>query len=233
MRSATTTISIILVLLCAAACGDLEAEKSESGKAGIPPDIIRGHYTFGHEVRSLRPCGDEKEIWVIDSTHLLGKLYEQLTGSIQGEPGIFVIATGSSGPPPPEGFGADYEGAVTIGEVVYAALEGFGCDFDLTGFVYRASGNEPFWMVEVLPGSMRLSRPGHPELSWPQVEIKRSGKSVILLGTGGDLPGRLTIEPGPVHDSMSGAFYSHQAQFELDGDIFKGSALRGLASAEE
>ena len=232
MGSLKAALMMMFLLLGAAACGDADRDKGVSGESVPPSELIRGHYTFGHEVRALRSCGATDDLWVIDRSGQLRELFGQFTGPGQKDIRMFVIATGTSGPPPTDGFGADYVGAVTIGEVIYAALEGFDCDFDLTGFLFRASGIEPFWMVEVLPGSMRLARPGHPDMSWPEVALETEGEAVVLRGVGGELPGTLTIEPGPVHDSMSGAFFSHQARFDLGGETFLGSALRGLASAE-
>jgi uncharacterized membrane protein len=211
MKSVLVAMMMMALLFGTSACSEGGAEKEstvvDTVSRGIIRGhytIIRGHYTFGHEVRALRPCGEEEDLWVIDRTDMLPQLFRQLVGPLKGDPRISVITTGSTGPAPAEGFGAEYAGTVTIDEVVYAALEGFECDFDVTGFVYRAYGNEPFWMVEVLPGAMR--------------------------GGGGEIPATLTIEPGPGYDNMSGSYFHHKARFDLDGEIFTGAALRGLAA---
>jgi uncharacterized membrane protein len=233
MGSLKVTLMMVFLLFGGAACGDADRDKGVSGETVNPSELIRGHYTFGHEVRALRPCGAEADLWVIDGSGQLRGLFGQLTGSVQGDLRIFVMATGTSGPPPADGFGADYVGAVKIGEVIYAALEGFGCDLDLAGFLFRASGNEPFWMVEVLPESMRLARPGHPDFTWSEFTMESQGEAIVLQGKGGDFSGTLTIEPGPAFDSMSGAFFSHRAHFDLDGVTFLGTALRGTAAEAE
>jgi len=230
MKFVLVAMMMVAILIGATACDDGGTEKKETVSDAAYQGIIRGHYTFGHEVRALRPCGEDEDLWVIDRTDMLPQLFRQLVGSLKGDPRITVIATGRTGPAPSEGFGAEYAGTVTIDEVVYAALEGFGCDFDVTGFVYRAYGNEPFWMVEVLRGAMRLLRPGSPELIWPEVSEERKGDLVVLRGTGGEIPGTLTIEPGPGYDNMSGSYFHHKARFDLDGEIFTGAALRGMAA---
>jgi len=230
MKSVLVAMMMMALLFGTSACSEGGAEKESTEVDTVSRGIIRGHYTFGHEVRALRPCGEEEDLWVVDRTDMLSQLFRQLVGPLKGDPRISVIATGSTGPAPAEGFGAEYAGTVTIDEVVYAALEGFECDFDVTGFVYRAYGNEPFWMVEVLPGAMRLFRPDSPELIWPEVSEERKGDLVVLRGGGGEIPATLTIEPGPGYDNMSGSYFHHKSRFDLDGEIFTGAALRGLAA---
>jgi uncharacterized membrane protein len=230
MKSVLMAMMVMVLLIGASACSDGGGEKETTVVDTVTRGIIRGHYTFGHEVRALRPCGEDEDLWVIDRTDLLPELFRQLVGPLKGDPRISVIATGTTGPSQADGFGAQYPGTVFIDEVIYAALEGFECDFDVTGFVFRAFGNEPFWMVEVLPGSMRLIRPGSPELTWPGVSEEKKGDVIVLAGTGGEISGSLTIEPGPGYDNMSGSYFHHKANFDLDGEIFSGAALRGLAT---
>lgn len=223
-------LTMAALLFGASACRDGSTGEKAKVVEASHGEIIRGHYLFGHEVRALRPCGEDEDVWVIDPTGVLVKQFRQLTGGLQGDARISVIATGRKGPAPAEGFGADYPGSVIIDEVIYAALEGYGCDFDLTGFVFRAYGNEPFWMVEVMPGAMRFSQPGSPEVIWPQVAGERQGNVMIFRGSGGEKSATLTIEPEPGYDNMSGSYFHHGARFDLDGDIFTGTALRGFPS---
>jgi len=189
---------------------------------------VRGHYVFGHEVRSLRVCGKDKTYWVIDHTNLLADLHQQLTPETVSYSEIFVFVTGRFGPPPADGFGADYPGALTIENVAYAAFEGFGCDFDWNNFAYRAQGNEPFWMVDVVAGEMRLARPGYDDKTWTGVKENSTGETVIFHAIGGDQSTiQLVIESKPSRDTMSGAYYGLSARLILDGKSFTGHALRG------
>ncbi len=194
-------------------------------------EIVRGHYVFGHEVRSLRPCGEDEALWVLDRTNLLKDLHGELTSGTTPYAEIFVVAAGRIRPPQEDGFGADYSGTLTVEDVIYAAVEGFGCDFDLSRFIYRALGNEPFWMLEVRQSEMRLTRPGHPVLMWADVNHKETEGGVVFHATGGDRPAvELAIEKRPGRDTMSGAYFGLSATLVLDGQTFTGHALRGTTA---
>ena len=232
MRSVFLGWMMVAILIGATSCGESGEDKKDIAADAAQGELIRGHYIFAHEVRALLPCGEDEDIWVIDRSGILAEQYCQLAGSLQKDVRISVIATGSRGPAPEDGFGADYPGSVTLDEVIYAALEGYGCDFDVTGFVFRAYGNEPFWMVEILPEGMRLSQPGSPEKIWPEVSAERQGDLMVFHGSGADKPATLTIEPGPGYDDMSGSYFHHRARFEWDGEIFMGAAMRGFAPDE-
>jgi uncharacterized membrane protein len=229
-----TLLAVVLTgffLVVLNGCESGEGEKNAApGSEESPPPLIRGLYAFGHEVRALRPCGEDDDLWVIDSSGALQKVHESLVGSLEGSPRVFVIATGRTGPAPAEGFGADYAGAVTIDEIIYVAFEGYRCDFDVTRFVFRAYGNEPFWMVEVLPEGMTQSHPGRPAVTRPEVSREKVGDTLVFRGLGSDQTGILTISPGPGYDSMSGAYHGHLATFETAGEKFEGVAMRGFAT---
>ena len=52
------------------------------GNATVPgqkPKTLSGKLTFGHEVRSFKPCGSDKTFWVSDKTGELQNSYDELT----------------------------------------------------------------------------------------------------------------------------------------------------------
>jgi uncharacterized membrane protein len=228
----------VCMLFCLASCtsgdekDDHRADVDEVNSAS-DLEVVRGHYVFGHEVRSLRPCGEDDTLWVVDRTNLLKNLHGELTSGTRPYPEIFVVAVGRVGPPQEEGFGADYSSTLTVEDVIYAASEGFGCNFDLSRFIYRALGTEPFWMVEVRQNEMSLTRPGHPTLMWAEVNPKQVGGRVVFQAGGDDRPTvKLVIEKGPRRDTMSGAYFGLSATLVLGGETFNGHALRGTTTPE-
>jgi len=231
---------IFLILL--GSCTADEGAEGPSARSEVPGEqiiasdpegeleVVRGHYACGHEVRALRPCDTDQELWVVDQTQLLQKLHTELTCGDQPDQEVFVVASGRVGPPLAEGFAADHSGTVTVEEVFYVAAEGFGCNFDWGRFQYRAQGNEPFWTLEVLPSGMRLTRPGLPDQEWQEVRRTRAAGAVIFsAGGGGHAAAKLVIEPSPSRDTMSGAYYGLSSRLFLDGETYRGHALRGTS----
>ena len=99
---------LLLLLLPMAGCSGDAADGEADARQAPVSEIIRGEYLFSHEVRALRPCGEEEDLWVIDPTQLLAKIYGQFVEGRTGDIRIRVVAKGRIGPPPTEGFGAGY-----------------------------------------------------------------------------------------------------------------------------
>lgn len=202
----------------------------DAGAAATGTEVVRGHYVFGHETRALRPCGAEEALWVVDRSGLLNDLHAELAPGDAPHAGIFVVVAGATGPPPEEGFGADYSGTFTVEKVSYATSEGHGCQFDWGRFDYRSHGNEPFWTVEVAAGEMKLVRPGHPERTWSGVSTLEGDGGVEIRATGErQTTVELLVSGRPSRDSMTGAYYALSARLILDGDTLSGYALKGTA----
>jgi hypothetical protein len=166
MRMLLTSLLLAMVL----ACGDRgTADEASPAAATTVEDILKGYAVFGHEVRTIKPCGAAEPLWVIDSTQLLWEVHRELAPGVEPYEEVFVAVRGDSSDALADGFGADFSGSFVVKEVVYAATEGFGCDLDVTKFQFRLAGNEPFWMMMLTDSSARLSRMDAPERTWNDV----------------------------------------------------------------
>jgi hypothetical protein len=122
-------VSIILLLVYAL----LPRQATPYGSGSF-----RGHLTLGHELRSFTPCGKKVDYWVVDRTGgELWNVYQGLTHKPYQS--MYVEVRGHLGPPPSEGFGADYERQLTIFEVRRAEIETRGRAEDLRGLAPMAS----------------------------------------------------------------------------------------------
>ncbi len=192
--------------------------------------ILRGHATFGHEVRTLQPCGEDEPLWAVDNTGTFWDLHREVAQSMGEEQRLFAIVVGRRGAPPAEGFGADYDGSFVVDKVVYLAAEGFDCGLDLRDAYYRAAGNEPFWFAEVTRDGIALSRLGEEDLAGTGLRSETAPDGVTY--TTADPTGPVvTISDTPCRDSMSGAFYGYSARVSLTGATLAGCALQGLADS--
>jgi putative lipoprotein len=206
----------IAALAVASACG---------GDAPGSRQIFRGLAVHGHEVRSFRPCGSDEALWAIDPQGVLWEIHNELVPRSEPYEEVFAVVAGQMGPPPTEGFGADYPGRIEVDAVLYVAWEGFGCDTDLSGFDYRAYGNEPFWNVELSAGALRLNRLGSETRTWTDVQEQAIENGVRYEGDGP--PIELTLVREPCRDSMSGAYFGMSARLVLGAVELRGCALPG------
>lgn len=199
------------------------------GGTTIPAqEYLPGVVTFGHEVRSFRPCGSEGDFWVVDSAGILWDLHRELAPGQEPFEEVFATVSGVVGPRMEDGFGTDYEGTVFVDEVLYAATEGYGCQNDWNNFSYRALGNEPFWSLEITPLGLELNRLGLGTQSWT-LEHEEHEEGVITF-TGQNAGGKaieVRFSGEPCRDSMAGAFFGFSVEILTQGEQLRGCGLRG------
>lgn len=191
--------------------------------------IKRGTVVLTAESRTLRPCGETAELWIAGESDRLDEIYAKLAG----EPGapLYVEARGErtatpAGTTVPAGFAQTF----LLEEVLFAALpgEGGGCDAPLADYRVRASGNEPFWSVDVVADRMLLRLPDAPApLELSVAESQDSEGTVTYRGSGAGRILELTITTLPCSDSMSGAYFAYAAAGQLDGMEIAGCARLG------
>jgi putative lipoprotein len=202
--------------------------------------LRRGHLVLGHEVRSFEPCGGDHALWVVDETGGdLHSVYEDLSHEVYQR--LYVEILGAEGERPEEGFGADYGGSITVIALRHAASESLGCNWDLSGILLRASGNEPFWHIDVRADEILLNEMDSGE----RVFLPPSATDESLQSYGGDGLAQfrgtakvgpevarggsivVTVFEQPCRDSMSGAFFSFAARIQVDGRELSGCARPG------
>ncbi len=198
----------------------VETEISES-------DVRRqfGFVVWGHEARSFTPCGASEAAWLVDRTTdaVIAARYTDF--AVEPYETVFMDLVGRDAPAPAEGFGSDYASAFEATSVLRVEREGWGCGLDIEGLVYRASGNEPGWLLEIRPGGGTLTRQG----SGAPVELTLvayvAGGSFTFSSAEGDLEAQ--IERRDCRDSMSGAFASHSIGFTFGDARYRGCAVPG------
>ena len=189
---------------------------------------FRGHLVWGHESRTFTGCGGEREGWVINEAgEELVAVYDELA-TAPYQP-LFVEVRGTWVAPPPEGFGADYDEALQVTELLRAENEGFGCRLALDGMLFVASGNEPSWRVQVREEGMTLrtmDTPGEAVFAAPK--RRERAPLVSFESGGGDSAIRVTLQQRRCVDTMSGARFAWAATVDIDGRQLTGCAAEGL-----
>ncbi|QSX77944.1 hypothetical protein [Agrilutibacter solisilvae] len=98
----------------------VEADDAGTGAtAGLEP--LRGHYTWGAEVETFRPCGSTQSFWVIGDKVLLQPLRDRSAAlaKTRGKPyqPVYIEASGASEGKATDGFAADYDGVYRLAAV--------------------------------------------------------------------------------------------------------------------
>jgi uncharacterized membrane protein len=190
---------------------------------------VRGHLVWGHESRSFTECDTGREAWVFNESGVeLTKVYRELT-TAPYQP-MFVEARGVWEDAPSEGFGAGYREALRITELLRAENEGFGCRLELDGVLFVASGNEPFWRLQVREDGVSLRLMEAPEeVVFAAPERSEYAGFVTYHSRGSrNAKLRITLERRRCIDSMSGARYAWTAAVDIDGRHLAGCAAEGL-----
>lgn len=237
-----TAFSALVGMLFLTGCSGLPWPWSNDDGSGAdaaakrPVDRIhRGTMILGGVVRSFTPCGEDRAIWVVDETDgLLGSVYQELAGGSNGA--IYVEFRGVVSDVPPEQAERGYDGQVTVQTLVRAEplAESRGCRDLRPGVDFRAWGNEPFWSVEMGPRTIVFRQPREPStLIFPPAVPQLEKDRMVFNSTSmrdANLTIRITLEPKPCRDSMSGAYASWTSTVELLGKTYRGCAVQGWGS---
>jgi uncharacterized membrane protein/heat shock protein HslJ len=112
-------------------------------------------------------------------------------------------------------------------------METRGCAEDLGGIAFRASGNEPFWNVEISENQIVFSQLGQPKIAFPYVPPDILDKRRVYLSSSKEPPQhriKIALHEKRCIDSMSGEHFSFAAQVSLDGHKYAGCAREGWPS---
>ena len=182
---------------------------------------------MGPEVRALKPCDEETELWVIP-VESVQRAYETLAPEAYAP--VFVEVEAVREPAPAAGFGADYSGQLRLSALLRAesAEEGFGCGESLSDIVFKASGQEPFWFVRVFADRIALATPEIPSTVFSEAPPTRldDGWRFESLSTGPEtVQLRLDLTRAPCTDPMVGSVYTWSAILDVGGDVKRGLSL--------
>ncbi len=212
MRLAPALLLATLPLF--AACQWLPATKTEPS---APTLRLQGELTRQGDDWQLRPCGESRTYRLeFDRQGEPGEQIAQLAADSPGA--LFVDLRGSL-----EASGA----GLRLQQLYRLQGEGRGCrDSGFKRLILRASGNEPFWSLQVTSGGMVLERLGSPALALPYLEERLPDGSLSLSSEANGQRLELWLSPGLCRDDMSGALQHLRARLRLD----QAAPLTGCAS---
>jgi putative lipoprotein len=107
-----SVIPLVLLLIAAA-------------KSPVKFEKYRGHYVFGHEVRTFQPCSSTRIYWVKAEKDIDGRLRET-HGKLTEKPyeAIYIEVLGRLMDKAADGFAANYEGQLVIQHIELMQVRG-------------------------------------------------------------------------------------------------------------
>ncbi|WP_161810286.1 COG3650 family protein [Steroidobacter agaridevorans] len=215
------------------------SQPSEAPATSEPPAesglaIKRGIVTLAPDRASFRPCGEQKDLLLVDQTD--GVLKREFSGEKDANGAdqglkLYIEAYGERAidQPAPEGFA----GTFLLEEALFAAPDGQtrGCDSPPQDYIVAARGNEPFWGAEVTEAALLWRQPEDPkEISIAAPQTQDSEGAVSYVAANPEHRIELLIEAQACRDDMSGEYFAYSARATLDGKKYTGCARIGSRS---
>jgi putative lipoprotein len=227
----------VLLLLLMACGGTAPPEAREDDEDTVPAladalieGAFRGMAIFDVDGRPrFEPCGPiaSPPLALVDSTRgELTAAYQELVGEPGGR--LYVEVRGRVEPGARGGMGSSRTRQLVAQEVRRASFEPEGCDESLQGVAFRATGNEPFWAVEVTTIDITLERPDVEPVRFPYAPSTDSaGQRVYSSSLPNGATLRLAIQETRCQDGMSGFWFPFTAELGLNGETMYGCAAEG------
>lgn len=118
MKRRHLAVIAIIVLLVITIVG---FRLSQSIESQTPPNSHAGHYTWGEEVNTFKPCGSEKVYWVDAEAVIQQDLINRYTTlALKPYDKVFAVVTGNlvDGKPETDGFESNYDGIIEVQSVI-------------------------------------------------------------------------------------------------------------------
>lgn len=200
---------------------------AESGLA-----IKRGIVKIAAERSTFLPCGEQRELLMIDQTDgVLARTFagEKDPNAADQPLKLYIEAYGERTTDLPAGE-PGFAGTFLLEEALYAAPDGQtrGCDAPPGDYIVAARGNEPFWGVEVTDAALLWRQPEEPkEISIAAPQIQNSEGAVRYTAANEAHKIEVLIEAQACVDDMSGEYFAYAARASLDGKQYTGCARVG------
>jgi uncharacterized membrane protein len=204
---------------------DAAAEPASPSSSGVP---LRGIVATSGSGTTFRECGAPatRTTAFTDPRGELAKAVTMLSANLAQ--GVYVELGGAPA--------ADGTLAWTALLRVRSVGEGLACAAPLFDGEFAASGNEPFWAVEIRENGITYRSPEIPKGRTYPYAFTRTPTGSVVYATKIETPSVSTLEvaltPSTCFDSMSGELRGFKAHVTLDGRKLEGCAARGVPRGE-
>ncbi len=194
-----------------------EPKNSNANEPKVPHTFtLRGTVIIGHESQSIQPCGSDQQYWI----NLTPKQWKA-GNDIQSTPyqAMYGELIGHFEAPPKGGFANDYPARFVVSQInTLVAGEGASCQKGIQPT--KAFGNEPFWNIQVVDGSLVFSEIGK---SKQKQSITDQEFSVNKRHYQSD-DFSLTMTKGICKDNMVESIYGWNSEVVIHDKTYQGCA---------
>lgn len=194
------------------------------------PVLFKGLYTFGDEVRTFRDCSGKQTIyWVIDSSANLQGKYEK-TNRFPSYPyeSVYAEVKGYLSGKSTMGYASEYENVLVLTDIIKVEAKNFRTE--CYNYEFIALGNEPFWSVDIIPQEQRIVFKNIGQEKALEFVYKPASVSAGVYRYEATSPGNkkivVVIKEQKCSDGMSDRQYNYSAEVTIDGNTFKGCAIK-------
>lgn len=215
-RSLLTSVALLPLL---AAC------QVYTGKPEGPPPTTRlqGQVQVENGQLVFTPCQEQRRFVLADADNT-GIEREITQFGHDGHSSLFADLAGRLAGS--QGKGND--GRFEVSQLYRLQSEGHGCDdLNFKRLTLRASGNEPFWHLEVGNKGLVLNRPDQEPLALPYLEEQLPDGRLNVSSEANGQRLDLWLAPQRCIDGMSGTVNHLSAELRLDGQVLRGCAHFG------
>jgi copper homeostasis protein (lipoprotein) len=110
-------VSVAAVLFMAACSCNNNNKAKNNG-----PEVFKGLYSFGPEVKSFQECGHDADYWVTDSSAQLELQYSQLNFEKPYEP-VYIEVEGIKKASDKEGLGSEFDSTLVVRKLIKITRE--------------------------------------------------------------------------------------------------------------
>jgi len=115
MKKFANYFIVFFTLLPLQACSSIEEPQYQVDVEG---EILIGHYIYGHEVNSFKPCGHKDVFWVLGSNEILDLMAEKYSNHATNPyDEVYIKIIGDYLSKASDGFAMDYDGQVQVKKI--------------------------------------------------------------------------------------------------------------------
>lgn len=116
MKKFANYLIVFFTLVTLQACSSLEKSQYQEDIEG---EIIIGHYIYGHEVNSFKPCGRKDVFWVLGSNEILELMTEKYSNyTVNQYDEVYIKIIGDYLNKASDGFAMVYDGQVQVKKIL-------------------------------------------------------------------------------------------------------------------